>query len=122
MNNVLLNESCAWIPQRSLDETLSVSCILPLEIYAHSKTVAIIKQLQFHMAGSFKIEEEKGGGKSSVDKKEICMPILIFLSSKCLVIQLGVHSTCLTTKKTSHFYFTGMKMKRKMDQLLSTCL
>lgn len=58
MNYVLLNGSCAGIPQRSLDETLSVSCILPLEMYAHSRTVAIIKQLQFHMACSFEIEEE----------------------------------------------------------------
>ena len=70
MNNVLLHESRAEIPQRSLGETLSVSCILSLEIYAHSSTVAIIKQLQFHMAASFEIEEEKGGGKSSIFKKE----------------------------------------------------
>ena len=70
MNNVFMNESCTGIPQRSLDETLSISCILPLEMYAHSRTVAIIKQLQFHMARSFEIEEEKGGGKSSVVKKK----------------------------------------------------
>lgn len=75
MNNVLLNECCFEIPQRSLDETLSVSCILSLEMYARSRTVAIIKQLQFHMAGSFEIVEEKGGGKSSVVKKNKCANI-----------------------------------------------
>lgn len=75
INNMFMNESCAGIPQRSLDETLSVSCILSLEIYAHGRTVAIIKQLQFHMARSFEIDEERGGGKSSVVKTIKCANI-----------------------------------------------
>lgn len=52
-----------------------MSCIQPLEIYAHSRTMAIIKQLQSHIACSFEIGEKRGGGKSSVVKKSKCANI-----------------------------------------------
>lgn len=85
MNNVSLNESCAGIPLRSQDVTLSASRILPLEIYACSRIMAIIKQLQFHMACSFQIEKKGGGGKSTVVKKELSVPILMFPFQKALL-------------------------------------
>lgn len=81
MNKVSLNQSCAGIPLRSQDVTLSTSRILPLEIYACSRIMAIIKQLQFHMA-----EEKKGGGgKSTVVKKELSVPTLMFPFQKALL-------------------------------------
>jgi len=118
MNNVGLNGSCVVIPQRSLDETLTVSCTLPLGIYAHSRAMAIIKQLQFHMACSFETAKEKrGGGKSLVVKKSKCANIDAPFS-KCSPVQLGMSST-YTTTKASHFHLTEMKME--VDQLLSFC-
>lgn len=114
MDNVSLDGSCARIPQRSPDETLSVYCILPLEKYAHCRTLAIMKQLQFHMACSFEIEVEKRGGGSQVVKKSESANIDVPFS-KSVVVQLGVYSTCLTTN-TSHFYFPG----KLNEQLHST--
>lgn len=46
--------------------------------------MAIIKQLQFHVACSFEIEEEKGGGKSSVKKSKcanIDVPFFIYINA-----------------------------------------
>lgn len=122
MNNVLLHESRAEIPQRSLGETLSVSCILSLEIYAHSSAVAIIKQLQFHMAASFEIEEEKGGGKSSIFKKGISVTILMFPSSflKMLSRPAG-HVFHSPDHKNISFSHHWNENEKKMDQLLGTC-
>lgn len=86
MNNATLIESCSGIHQKHQDVILSVSCILPLEMYAHSRTMAIIKQLQFHMACSFQIEEKKGGGgESTAVKKELSVPILMFLFQRALL-------------------------------------
>lgn len=69
-DNAFLNEIHAGIPQRSPDETRSLSSILPLEIYTqHSGAAAIIQQLQFHMATLFEIEERRGGRSS---KEETC--------------------------------------------------
>ena len=115
VQTVFLNESCAGIAQRSLDETLSVSYVLPLEIYARSRTVAIIKQLQFHMACSFEIEEEKGGGKSSVVKRSKCANIDVPFS-KAPVVQLSMYYPCLTTK-TSHFLLNWKINGKENDQL-----
>lgn len=59
--------------------------------------MAIIKQLQFHMACSFQIEEKRGGGgESIVVKKRVKFADIDVPFSKSSLVQLGMNSTRLT--------------------------